>query len=272
MIDHIKRWAEGREDIRGAVLVGSRARSDHPADEYSDLDVILVARDATTLVDDPSWVGELGEVGITFVEQTPMPGVRERRVLYADGTDVDFAVVDAEWAQAVAVAGAGDVFSRGARVLVDKDGLITPLLGAPPRTPGGPPTEHEYAEAVADFWYHALWAARKLARGEVFTAKSCCDSYMKWLLVRMLEWHAGDRDTWHDGRFLEEWADPRALDALSHAYASYDAPDIERALHSTMDLFAWLAHETGERHGFTYPAEEERLARTLVAEVATSSR
>lgn len=243
--------------------MGSRARSNHPADEYSDLDVILVARDATTLVDDPSWVAVLGEVGITFVEQTLIPGdVRERRVLYTDGTDVDFVVVDVDQAQAVAE-GASGVFARGVRVLVDKDGLITPLLDLPPPTSGRSPSEHDFSEAVADFWYHALWTARKLARGEIFTAKSCCDSHMKWLLIRMLEWHAGSRDTWHEGRFLEEWADDRALAELRQVYATYDSADVKRALLATMDLFSWVARETGERLGFDYPVDEEELARRL---------
>ena len=264
MIERVARWAEARDDIRAAVLVGSRARADHPADEFSDIDLILFARDATAFVGDPSWVAELGDVGITFVEQTPIPGVRERRVLYADGTDVDFVVVDTEHVSAV-VAGASVVWSRGMRVLVDKDGLIEPLTGMSPHTPAGPPSEHDYRETVSDFWYHALWTARKLARGEVFTAKSCCDSHMKHLLLRMLEWDAGDCDTWHDGRFLEEWADPRVVEGLGGAYARYDAADVARALDATMDLFAWLATETGERLGYGYAAGEEALARRLIS-------
>ncbi len=38
-------WAEGREDVRAAAVIGSRARVDHPADEFSDLDIILVVTD-----------------------------------------------------------------------------------------------------------------------------------------------------------------------------------------------------------------------------------
>ena len=34
-------WAQAKEDIRAAFMVGSRARSDHPADEWSDMDIIL---------------------------------------------------------------------------------------------------------------------------------------------------------------------------------------------------------------------------------------
>jgi aminoglycoside 6-adenylyltransferase len=89
---------------------------------------------------------------------------------------------------------------------------------------------------------------------------------MKWILVRMLEWHAGDRDTWHEGRFLEEWANDRALTELRQAYATYDGADVKRALLATMDLFSWVTRETGERLGFDYPVDEEELARRLTLE------
>ena len=34
-------WAQAQPDIRAAIVVGSRARLDHPADEWSDLGLIL---------------------------------------------------------------------------------------------------------------------------------------------------------------------------------------------------------------------------------------
>jgi aminoglycoside 6-adenylyltransferase len=261
-IQRIARWAEAREDARAAILIGSRARADHPADEFSDIDVLLLVRDPEALLDDAHWPGELGEVAITFVEETPVPGIRERRVLYQDGTDVDFAIVPIERVAEVGETGS-DTLARGYRVLVDKDGFTAAFAEIRPRSSFARPGEDEFAEAVSDFWYHAVWTARKLARGEVFTAKGCLDDYMKALLVHVLKWHAGGRDTWHEGRFLEEWADPRVLVELRHAYARYDAEDVKRALVATMDLYSWLARETGDRLGFSYPAAEEEVARVL---------
>jgi aminoglycoside 6-adenylyltransferase len=271
MIERIARWAEARDDVRAAVLIGSRARTDHPADAFSDLDIILLARDAAVLLDDAHWSGELGEVAITFVEETPVPGIRERRVLYQDGTDIDFAVVPVERVAEVGETGS-DTLARGYRVLVDKDGFTAAFAEIGPRSSLARPGDDEFSEAVSDFWYHAVWTARKLARGEVFTAKSCCDGYMKSILVRMLEWHAGNLDTWHEGRFLEEWADPRVLVELRDAYARYDTDDVERALIATTDLFSWLAQETAGRLGYAYPAAEEELARRLTAETLAGGR
>ena len=59
---------------------------------------------------------------------------------------------------------------------------------------------------------------------------------------QMIEWHARathgwDYDTWYDGRFLHQWADPRTAAGLREADAHYDADDVRRALFATTDLF-----------------------------------
>ena len=85
----------------------------------------------------------------------------------------------------------------------------------------------------------------------------------------MLEWHAravqgAGFDTWLRGRFLEEWADPRAVQALSKAFAHYQAKDIWRALSATMDLFRWVSQETAQKLGFPYAQEGVEYASQLV--------
>jgi len=56
--------------------------------------------------------------------------------------------------------------------------------------PASPPAPAEFLNAVNDFWYHAVWTAKKLRRGELWIAMSCLDSYMKRRLLQMIEWHA----------------------------------------------------------------------------------
>ena len=43
LLARIVAWAEAQPDVRGAILVGSYARSERPADESSDLDLVVVA-------------------------------------------------------------------------------------------------------------------------------------------------------------------------------------------------------------------------------------
>ena len=90
-------------------------------------------------------------------------------------------------------------------------------------------------------------------------------------LLQMIEWHAravrGAQDTWHNGRFLERWADPRAVAGLGGAMAHYDAGDVRRALQECLQLFSWLAIETGEAIGCAYPREAEERIRELSEQI-----
>ena len=92
------------------------------------------------------------------------------------------------------------------------------------------PDEAAMLDLSSDFWSTALWAARKLRRGEVFAAVDGVNGAMKRSLVTLLSWHAravdADADVWDAGRFLERWADPGALAALERAYAHYDLRDV----------------------------------------------
>jgi aminoglycoside 6-adenylyltransferase len=277
LIARLTAWAEGEENIRAALIIGSRARRDHPADEWSDLDVILLARDPERYRATGAWIEEIGEPWLTFVERTP-DGGHERRVLYAGGLDVDLVPDAAEGSERALDEGDlppmfRDMLRRGVRFLVDKDGLADRLPVLAPEPPAWePPDEAAFLNLTHDLWFHAVWTAKKLRRGELWMAHSCCDSYMKRRLLQMLAWHArasGDpaRDTWMQGRFLEEWADPRAVAALGQAFARHDAEDVWRALHATMDLLAWLGRETAAALGFAYPAEGEAHARQVVAEL-----
>lgn len=114
-----------------------------------------------------------------------------------------------------------------------------------------------------------------LRRGELWWAKSCCDSYLKNLLLQMLELHARasngpDFDTWMRGRFLEAWADPRAVAALPQIFAHYEEVDIGRALLATMELFRWLALETADILGYAYPIYGDERCSELVQQLLCS--
>src|SRR5689334_21072401 len=82
LLDRFTRWATGEDAIRAAVVIGSRARSDHPADEWADLDIIVFATDPQQYIAAPEWLGNLGAAWFTFTERTGDGEGMERRVLY----------------------------------------------------------------------------------------------------------------------------------------------------------------------------------------------
>jgi aminoglycoside 6-adenylyltransferase len=271
-------WAEDREDIRAAVVIGSRGRgANHPADEFSDLDIILVVADPRPYIATGGWVEAIGVPWLAFVEATPDGRISERRVLFEGGLDVDFAFMPVEPVREMLKTSIdpdlADMIRRGVRILVDKDGLAAQMLAAAPAAqPPQVPSEAEFLQVANDFWYHTVWTAKHLRRGELWWAKGCCDGYLKARLLSMLEWHAratrgAEHDTWMRGRFLEEWADPRAVMELRRAFARYDTDEIWRALAATMDLFRWLSVETAGRWGYTYPTFGAERAAELVGKL-----
>ena len=270
-------WAESRDDVRAAAVVGSYARSEVPADRWSDLDVILIVDDPERYAADSHWVEEFGTPVITFLEPTAVGDQRERRVLYETGEDVDFPLIPVVALERLESSeNATALLGRGFRILVDKIQLeprLHRLAKKPPAAP--PPTQHDLTELASDFWYHALWTAKKLRRGEVFTAIECLDGYMKGRLVTLIGWHARALDpgvdTWHEGRFIERWADPGALAALERAYAHYDLRDVARALWETIDLFQSLEEETARRLGLASELDHADLRRR-VSEVVPDPR
>jgi aminoglycoside 6-adenylyltransferase len=245
-------WARERDDVRAAVVVGSQARAETPADRFSDLDVILLVDDPEPYADDAGWVAEFGVPVLTFLEGTNA-GQRERRVLYETGEDVDFPLFPVSALERLEGSeNATALLARGYRVLYDEIGVRERLgRAAQLAPPPAAPTQADFDQLAADFWYHALWTAKKLRRGEVFTALDCLDGYLKARLVTLLEWHARALDpavdTWHGGRFLERWADPGALAALETAFARYELRDVVRALWATIDLWQGLEEEVARR-------------------------
>jgi aminoglycoside 6-adenylyltransferase len=269
-------WAFERADVAALVLVGSHARGEVPADRWSDLDLIFLLDDPAPYTESAAWVEEFGTPVVTFLEQTP-DGHWERRVLYETGEDVDFVLFPAHVLELLeASENAAGLLARGYRLLVDRVGMEERLAAAAALArPPGAPTQRELAELASDFWYHALWTAKKLRRGEVFTAIDCLDGYMKARLVSLMAMHAHSVDpavdTWHSGRFVERWGDPGALAALEEAYARYDLRDVARALWATIDVFQGLEEETARRLGIAVELDHADLRRR-VSEVVPDPR
>ena len=269
ILRRLAQWGGSHEALYGAVIIGSQAREDHPADEYSDLDMILVVDEPDGFLWSDDWLQELGEPRISFVEDS-LGGSKERRVLFEGALDVDFVIFSREdFCRAAKELGAG-ILERGCRVLVDKMGLEALLAPAGASAGGGGLlTEAEFQNLVQDFWYHGVWTAKKLLRGELWTAKDCVDNYMKRKLLALAECyaravHGPSYDTWHSGRFLEEWAEEWFVRYLSNLYARYDRREVEHALLATMDLFRRMGREAAAKLGYAYPAEADAYSTAWV--------
>jgi hypothetical protein len=157
-LDEVSRWAAERPDVRAAILLGSQARVDAPADPASDVDVTLFVDDPASYLDDTAWIGHFGEPLLSFREPTAVGGFEEQRVLFRDGLEVDFAIVPAAVAAEIPPE-ADAVFARGFQILY-ADGMSFPER-EPSTIDTSPPTQEQFDQLVNDFWYHLLWSAKK---------------------------------------------------------------------------------------------------------------
>jgi aminoglycoside 6-adenylyltransferase len=227
-------WAARRRDIRTVLVIGSRARLEAPADEWSDLDVVFTTSAPARYLAGVDWLNEIGDVWAAYAD--PYDGVT-RHVLFAGALDAGITPVSHRRLRALLAvrklrtrspmllrlfprvvrdaidrrvepanvreepAGAtGAIFghTRGrVRVILDKDGLGTRVLATLPHDSDAakPPTAEQFRAVVEEFLFLSVWNAKHLRRGELWWAKTvACDGRMKTLLLRMIEWHAGALD------------------------------------------------------------------------------
>ena len=259
-LEEVSRWAAERRDVRAAVLLGSQARLEAPADPVSDVDVALFVDEPAAYLDDTAWVDHFGERLLSFREPTAVGGFEELRVLFRDGLEVDFALVPAAVAAEIPPE-ADAVFARGFRVLYADGVSFAEREPSSIETPA--PTQERFDQLVNDFWYHLLWAAKKLWRGEVLVAKQACDGWLTGRLVELARWRSAERDTWHGSRFFERWAGDDLVEALGSTFADYDAQDVARALRAKAELFGRVEDEVAVRYGLGVPEDRAEVLERL---------
>lgn len=255
----VARWAQAQPDIRAAVVVGSRARIDPPSDEWSDLDLIVFTSDMQTYAADNRWLASFGVIEIATLNYSRR-GDAEWIVVFENGVKLDVLFAPIDPLGPIDTVAYDSVLQYGARVLFDKSApeLKRRFERAP--LPAALPAADEFAQAVQQFGLDALRAAKFIRRGDLWRAHATLDCQLKSYLLKLLEWHALSVDparrVWHDGRFIEQWADRRAAAALPQLSALHDAVDLRRALFAAIYLHRRLADEVAQRLGF-----DEAIAR-----------
>ena len=79
----------------------------------------------------------------------------------------------------VAAAESGElagILARGRRVLFDRMGISDVLCTAPGQDPEKLMFQEEFINTVNDFWFHTVWAAKKLRRGGALCS---CDQHQR---------------------------------------------------------------------------------------------
>ena len=259
-------WAVTEPTMRSAVVVGSRARQDHPADRWSDLDIICFTITPDLFTTNTHWIIQLGSIWFC-ADKVANSGDFEWMVTFEGGAKVDFIIAPA--AAPLSQMLASPIYEkarrRGVRLLFDKTSVQQTdekLLHAKSRLVPQP-TMTEFGRHVHLFWITVGRTAAMIGRGELWRARHLCDNELKQFLLTMIEWHARatygpQHDVWRNGRFLHEWAAPPVAQMLKSCLASYNQTDLHQALQQTARLFSRLAREVTAVWEYEYPHESEQ--------------
>jgi predicted nucleotidyltransferase len=124
IVARVTRWASGRPDVVGLLLVGSYARNAARPD--SDVDLVLLTTDRARYAGD-AWADELALGGLIRVQS--WGAVTERRFVTATGFEVEINIGSPDWAAVNPVdTGTRRVVTDGARLLHDPTGVLADLL------------------------------------------------------------------------------------------------------------------------------------------------
>jgi len=74
------RWGASSDKVKAALVVGSQARNNCAADEYSDLDIIMFVDDPEYFIASDDWLYEIGTYHVSFIEPT-VDGAKEKRIV-----------------------------------------------------------------------------------------------------------------------------------------------------------------------------------------------
>lgn len=258
-------WAQNEPNIRAALVVGSRARVYKPADEWSDLDLILFTTTPDAYFVNSDWLAHMGEVWL-HIESEALESSPEWLVLYQGGYKVDYLIAPATapLRELVQIPIYEPLLRRGFRVLFDKDESQADKVILPYQVRCCQrPTPAMFGNIVGRLMLFSERTAKVLSRGERWRAKFLCDTQLKEYLLILLEWHAcavygEDHDTWRNGRFLHQWSHPDATARLPDTFATYDTDDMWRATLATLELGCWLARETAVVWEYDYPHQAEQ--------------
>ena len=264
MMELILGFAREDERVRAVAMNGSRTNPNAPRDPFQDYDIVYLVRETDSFVRDPHWIDRFGE---RIMMQTPdamtlFPSERRSRfaylMLFADGNRIDLTLVPWEEREAYLREDKLTV------VLLDKDGRLPPIPAPTDEDYRAlPPSAAEFADCCNEFWWVYTYVVKGLWRREILYALEHLNRYVRPMLLKMLEWHAGMRtgfgvSTGKHGKYLEKYLSEQHWRLLLSTYAEGSYDRVWESLLAMGDLFRETAREVAGRFGFEYPAGDDR--------------
>lgn len=263
VINELVDWGEENEQIKAMILWGSLENPNAFTDIFSDVDVLLIVKDARDFCKDDTWRKIFGKIIAQWGEEGLWDGnclTRRyfRGVVYEDGSKIDFGICDTNSFLRMDETS----FDMGYKVLIDKD-FLTRNIKQPTYSlfTTKQPTEVEYLSQINEFCWNLTYAGKSLWRDELCFFKFIVESDTRFLsLQKMIEWYIGVKNDWKVnpnkfGRWFKRYLDLETWNELESTFSGVNIEDNWNALFNMVWLFKRLAICVGNNLGFTYPCE-----------------
>lgn len=124
LLTEIIHWAKYQEDIKGIALVGSYARK--VAKPASDVDLVIIAKNHKSYLQDVSWLRQFGEV--ENVKSQKYGKVTSLHVNYKNSYEVEFGITTSKWVHIPPDKGTRKVVEDGIKILFDPHYMLAKFV------------------------------------------------------------------------------------------------------------------------------------------------
>ncbi|MBN1200627.1 MAG: aminoglycoside 6-adenylyltransferase [Anaerolineae bacterium] len=275
-IERICVWSQQTEEIKGTIIIGSQARDISRADQWSDLDLMVLVQTPDLFLKKNQWLGRFGNVVCAYNHITPLYSSSwdwcVKRVLFDDNRDIDFSILPYEHLDEI-VAINQTIMLKGHQVIYDAhapllESSFGALKTADQDSAATLPTEDEWRNTINDLLYHIIWAFKKIKRQELWVAVSDINQHISSLLLRLIEWHTESithqpTTIAYHGRFLEMRATGEVISRLRHCFTTYDSENAIETLGHLIDFTLFISQELHESSGYELNTDQFAMIRNL---------
>ncbi|MCD7823173.1 MAG: aminoglycoside 6-adenylyltransferase [Oscillospiraceae bacterium] len=270
MLRLITDTAEKDENVRAAVLSGSRADISRPKDVYQDYDVAFLVSDLEPYFNNPCYIEKT--FGKALIMQ--LPDINDNPdlsfgntehftylTIFEDGVRIDltFTTTMPDWG------------NEPMKVLFDREGHLSDNLDNECYMVHRP-TQAEFSACCNEFWWCLGNVAKGLRRGEIPYAKSMFEETLRPQLNNIVSWYIGtisdfSVSTGKMGKYFKNYLPDSIYGKYLKTYTTADPARIWTSTINTCKLFSDLARIVAQDLGLDYNTKEEDGARLYMMNV-----
>lgn len=213
------------EGVVAIAIVGSIARNE--ADEWSDIDlVIIVEDDYKDDIMNGEWAESVGNKTLSFKQFG-----YEVRVLYEDFYDFDYIFftrsqlegdsLDPELKQ---------MLSNGFEIAYDSNNVLVNI-----EIEDVDASKQDFGELSDDIWFHIIWAAKKICRGELWYAYYWTNRGLQDQFLQAVR--SDVRNPVRRLRFVDDEVDKTMLAKITDTFTEYNPLAIINGLRECMSTY-----------------------------------